>query len=164
MNRFVAVVLASFFVANTSMSGEFQEKQVLLARHTELYGKSISMLKDEEFIRRCELALDLLEEPLADAEPEYIRKVVVPWTKTLKSEVVSSRLGQFEQSSKLRIRTRDVMTRIKRLATPKVASVRPSAAAAATAATAAAAAAPAAASVATSGKVTGSGSKAKINH
>lgn len=91
--KFSALILSIAF-ASIAYAGVLQDRWAALKTHIDKHGGDLRSLTDSEFLKRCELATDLIETPLGRSDQRYENEVYQPWLKTLRAGVVSDRLRQ----------------------------------------------------------------------
>lgn len=81
-------------VCGLAYAGPIEEREMALRQHQTAYGNNLETLTDANFVRRCELALELLETRLSSYDAAYLKNLYQPWRSTLQNSQLQARLAR----------------------------------------------------------------------
>ena len=90
MRGLIAALLMS--ICGLAFAGPLEEREIALRQHQATYGNNLEALNDADFVRRCELALQLLETRLSSYDAAYLKNLYQPWRSTLQNPQLQARL------------------------------------------------------------------------
>jgi len=90
MRTIIAAGLLVF--CGLAAAGVFEERQTALREHLKTHGTQWAALAEPHFVRRCEVALELIETRLAVYDNDYLMQVYRPWRNNLRLPAIQARL------------------------------------------------------------------------